>query len=320
MTKNKNPRYPYPQHGVHMETGGEILLKLNVGKQHAMYGEIYTNVMRSVRRGELPENIITTLNASGLMRRARIAEALRQEKAKQEPQQHQSKPEPQPEQSQLPPPKPQREPASRVDMRDVIAYLAERERNKFTPAMMPNTAQSVRSEDGPTRRKGKPEIVRLTGKSMKFENPRMYDIPNMRSAENILRERAKVLKAQRRKNKTVVKAVPAVELVPEIVQESQPASQIEQITVKPEPVQQKQTAPALTLPTQPKRKGHEVTVISRPDQSEFAVAVRRNCFDRCVITGASLRQRTEAAHLVEHKGVRLENGKHPTLSLFFEQT
>ena len=44
-----------------------------------------------------------------------------------------------------------------------------------------------------------------------------------------------------------------------------------------------------------------MTVISRPDQSEFAVAVRRNCFDRCVITGASLRQRTEAAHLVEHK-------------------
>lgn len=55
---------------------------------------------------------------------------------------------------------------------------------------------------------------------------------------------------------------------------------------------------AVSLPQ--KNEGNTTTVISRPDQAEFAAAVRQNCFDRCVITGARSRYRNEAAHLVEH--------------------
>lgn len=62
----------------------------------------------------------------------------------------------------------------------------------------------------------------------------------------------------------------------------------------------KPAAPAVVLPTMSKRLGSEVTITSRPDQAGFAVSVRRNCYERCVITGVKLRQRTEAAHLVEH--------------------
>lgn len=48
------------------------------------------------------------------------------------------------------------------------------------------------------------------------------------------------------------------------------------------------------------REGSEVTILSRPDQSPFAEDVRENCFHRCVVTGASLRCITEAAHLTPH--------------------
>lgn len=50
-----------------------------------------------------------------------------------------------------------------------------------------------------------------------------------------------------------------------------------------------------------KRKGTETTVETRPDQVPFAREVRHNCYNQCVITGSGLRQRTEAAHLVDHR-------------------
>ncbi|WP_049778753.1 HNH endonuclease signature motif containing protein [Erwinia tasmaniensis] len=40
--------------------------------------------------------------------------------------------------------------------------------------------------------------------------------------------------------------------------------------------------------------------MTRPDQSPFANEVRENCHHRCVVTGASLRCITEAAHLTPH--------------------
>lgn len=79
-----------------------------------------------------------------------------------------------------------------------------------------------------------------------------------------------------------------------------PAPQPESIAVDIEEVQVKPVAVAATPPAKPKRKGTEVMVTSRPDQADFAASVRRNCNDRCVITGAALRLRTEAAHLIEH--------------------
>lgn len=50
-----------------------------------------------------------------------------------------------------------------------------------------------------------------------------------------------------------------------------------------------------------KRRGSKTIVETRPDQSAFSAAVRHNCFDCCVISGVSVRYRTEAAHLIEHK-------------------
>lgn len=204
---------------------------------------------------------------------------------------------------------------TRVNMADVIAYLKEKERKKFAATMPAQQAD----ENAPLRRKGKPTSMKLAGAASKFGNPRTYDLPNMRSTEQILseRDRARKLRAQQEPVKApvvevvpeevnvvpVVNPVPAIELVPEVapepetMQEPKSAPQRESIAVKPEPV----PAPVLTLSKRPKREGSEVTVISRPDQTEFSAAVRRNCFDRCVITGARLRQRTEAAHLVEHK-------------------
>lgn len=221
---------------------------------------------------------------------------------------------------------------TRVNMADVIAYLAEKERKKFAATLPAESVSSVPRRQAPRR------LTHAGAITIKHENPRVYDIPNMRAADKILSERSKAQKAQRRQNKSapvkapvvelvpevvlevlpealpeeasmvpVVELVPAVELVPEVVaepetmQEPQPAPQPELIDDEPEQVYQKPAAPVIALPTKPKREGSEVTVISRPDQPEFAAAVRANCFDRCVITGAALRERTEAAHLTEHK-------------------
>ncbi|WP_333855464.1 HNH endonuclease signature motif containing protein [Leclercia sp.] len=48
------------------------------------------------------------------------------------------------------------------------------------------------------------------------------------------------------------------------------------------------------------REGSERVIRTRPDQSPFAEAVRVNCYGRCVVTGATLRWRTEAAHIIPH--------------------
>ncbi|GAA0328274.1 HNH endonuclease [Morganella psychrotolerans] len=48
------------------------------------------------------------------------------------------------------------------------------------------------------------------------------------------------------------------------------------------------------------RDGSKTTITTRPDQSKFSAAVRDNCKNRCVITGATMQCRTEAAHLIEH--------------------
>lgn len=49
------------------------------------------------------------------------------------------------------------------------------------------------------------------------------------------------------------------------------------------------------------REGSEIIGISRPDQSLFAKAVRKNCKNRCVITGSTMQWRNEAAHLIPHR-------------------
>ncbi len=59
--------------------------------------------------------------------------------------------------------------------------------------------------------------------------------------------------------------------------------------------------PITAFPVKLKREGSEVVITSRPDQANFSEAVRYNCFDRCVITGATTRWRNEAAHIIEHK-------------------
>ncbi|EHF4936955.1 HNH endonuclease [Enterobacter hormaechei] len=78
---------------------------------------------------------------------------------------------------------------------------------------------------------------------------------------------------------------PPAAIVAEVAEELTPAQEI--------------VPAAVQLP--PKREGSTSTVTTRPDQADFADAVRHNCFDRCVITGARTRYRTEAAHLVEHR-------------------
>ncbi|HBR1669137.1 TPA: HNH endonuclease [Klebsiella quasipneumoniae subsp. quasipneumoniae] len=74
--------------------------------------------------------------------------------------------------------------------------------------------------------------------------------------------------------------------------------------ISDEPVMHAETdAPVIALPVCPvkaKRQGREVTTTSRPDQADFSASVRWNCYDRCVITGASLRPRLEAAHIMPH--------------------
>ena len=57
-------------------------------------------------------------------------------------------------------------------------------------------------------------------------------------------------------------------------------------------------ADAEDMPAQ--REGKPVLVLSRPDQKKFADAVFDNCDGACVVTGARLRVRGSAAHLLEH--------------------
>ncbi|HIF6794589.1 TPA: HNH endonuclease [Escherichia coli] len=88
-------------------------------------------------------------------------------------------------------------------------------------------------------------------------------------------------------------------------QEDQPKSPPAAIMVamKTDGIEEKELQPNIpdetTVPG--KRKGSKTTVETRPDQASFAEAVRNNCYDQCVITGSRLRQRTEAAHLMEHR-------------------
>ncbi|CAM6265518.1 TPA: HNH endonuclease [Klebsiella aerogenes] len=72
---------------------------------------------------------------------------------------------------------------------------------------------------------------------------------------------------------------------------------IEQITIQSDV---KPVVLVTEIPVRPKREGKKAEIITRPNQVEFTETVRLNCFNRCVISGARTRQRTEAAHLVEH--------------------
>lgn len=88
-------------------------------------------------------------------------------------------------------------------------------------------------------------------------------------------------------------------------QEEQPNSTPAAIidAMKTDGIEEKELQPSIpdetTVPG--KRKGVKTAVETRPDQASFAEAVRNNCYEQCVITGSRLRQRTEAAHLVEHR-------------------
>lgn len=93
----------------------------------------------------------------------------------------------------------------------------------------------------------------------------------------------------------------------EITRESQPALQPAKIAFETEQSRISTQEPLVALLAHPKREGSTTSVVTRPDQADFAAAVRRNCNDRCVITGASLRRRTEAAHLVEHSAGGLDH-------------
>lgn len=276
-----------------------IVAQLGVSHKNPMFGQVYTTAMSGLLRGEEPDHIVGIMNASRLMKTVRGSETIKQPTL------------------EAPPPKQPREPAKRINMADVIAYLAEKNSKKIALAAQ----QEVSSVP---RRQAPRKLTHAGAITVKHENPRVYNIPNMKGADKILsdRDRARKLQAQQEPVKVPVvelvpellpealpeevSVVPVVELLPEVVaepeiiQEPQPEPQPEPITVKPEPGQRKEPAPVLMLPKRPKRAGHEVMVISRPDQADFSAAVRRNCFDHCVITGARLRQRTEAAHLTEH--------------------
>lgn len=91
------------------------------------------------------------------------------------------------------------------------------------------------------------------------------------------------------------------------MRESQPAPQPALISVEVEQSRVSMQEPSVAPLAHPKREGSTTCVVTRPDQADFAATVRRNCNDRCVITGASLRRRTEAAHLVEHSAGGLDH-------------
>lgn len=56
----------------------------------------------------------------------------------------------------------------------------------------------------------------------------------------------------------------------------------------------------LAVKSQVWREGVEATIMTRPDQSPFAKAVRQNCKNRCIVTNTKLKCMTEAAHLTPH--------------------
>ena len=93
----------------------------------------------------------------------------------------------------------------------------------------------------------------------------------------------------------------------DVVRESQPAPQPALISVAIEQSSVSTLEPSVAALAHPKREGSATSVVTRPDQADFAAAVRHNCNNRCVITGASLRRRTEAAHLVEHSAGGLDH-------------
>ncbi|QSD34782.1 HNH endonuclease [Pectobacterium brasiliense] len=100
----------------------------------------------------------------------------------------------------------------------------------------------------------------------------------------------------------IIKTFPGNTYIKPSPQQEQPEALPAEIVVKV--IDELPPAPEIVpvaVPLPQKRQGGSTTVETRPDQADFAAAVRHNCYDRCVITGATLRYRTEAAHLVEHK-------------------
>ncbi|QMM52597.1 HNH endonuclease [Enterobacter sp. RHB15-C17] len=71
---------------------------------------------------------------------------------------------------------------TRVDMRDVLKYLAEKNGRSYTPPAIPETKhpKTVSETDKPLQYKGTVSARLLGGKpSTSTENPRTYDLPNM---------------------------------------------------------------------------------------------------------------------------------------------
>lgn len=276
---------------------------------------------------------------------------------------------------------------TRVDMREVLAYIAKKNGTTYTPPADACRSPAHQNGEAPTRHAGNISESRLTGaESTQKENPRQYGLPNLKAGSASINKagmsdaiklvggrvaefrtylyehrdtglRADVLarrfmsgsgqgnkiaapepviepgntpapavtdptrrkwteeEKQEARDRALAAASQAgkrkveetIGVAPVVASESQPAPQpalttgeIEQSSISP---QISSDAPL----AHPKREGSTTSVVTRPDQADFAATVRRNCNDRCVITGASLRRRTEAAHLVEHSAGGLDH-------------
>lgn len=275
---------------------------------------------------------------------------------------------------------------TRVDMREVLAYMAQKNGTTYTPPADTWRSPEHPNGDSPTRHNGKIRESRLTGaESTQKENPRQYGLPNLKTSSASINKagmseaiklvggrvtefrtylyehrdtglRADVLArrfmAESMQGKKMVDPVPVNEpdnlpapthepakrkwtkeekqeardralaaasqvgklkeaetngITHDVVRESQPAPQPALISVEVEQSRVSMQEPSVAPLAHPKREGSTTCVVTRPDQADFAATVRRNCNDRCVITGASLRRRTEAAHLVEHSAGGLDH-------------
>ncbi|HGY5113279.1 TPA: HNH endonuclease [Citrobacter freundii] len=275
---------------------------------------------------------------------------------------------------------------NRVDMREVLAYLAKKNGTTYTAPADYRRSTEQHNSDAPTWHKGKVSESRLTGaESIQKENPRQYGLPNLKTSSASINKagmseaiklvggrvtefrtylyehrdtglRADVLArrfmAESMQGNKMVDPVPVNEpdntpapthepakrkwtkeekqeardralaaasqagklkeaetngITHDVMRESQPAPQPALISVEVEQSRVSMQEPSVAPLTHPKREGSTTSVVTRPDQADFAATVRRNCKDRCVITGASLRRRTEAAHLVEHSAGGLDH-------------
>jgi len=236
---------------------------------------------------------------------------------------------------------------TRVDMREVLAYMAKKNGTTYTPPANARRSSEQHNGDAPIRHKGNVSENRLTGvESTQKDNPRQYGLPNLKThgasinkagmgeAIKLVGGRVAEFRSYLYQHRDTGLSADVLArrfiaspdignktLVPE------PASRADNnpIPTVTEPTKRKWTKeekreardralaavevkqvrfaplePSVVLQAHPKREGTATSVVTRPDQADFAAAVRRNCNDRCVITGASLRRRTEAAHLVEH--------------------